>query len=91
MRYLFIVFLVCLTVSAFTTADFGGVHASHSVALVNEQRRLLVELDAMNNPDPQHEQPGVIAVDVEGQAWIACGGDEYNGAEVWRPALGDQP
>lgn len=50
MRYLFIVFLVCLTVSAFTTADFGGVRASHSVALVNEQRRLLVELDAMNNP-----------------------------------------
>ncbi len=41
--------------------------------------------------DPQHEQPGVVAVDVDGQAWIACGGDEYHGAEVWRPAIGDQP
>lgn len=35
--------------------------------------------------DPQHERPGVIAVDVAGQAWIACGGGDYNGAAVWRP------
>lgn len=40
--------------------------------------------------DPQHERPGAIAVDVAGNSWIACGGDDENGAKVWRPALGEQ-
>lgn len=39
--------------------------------------------------DPQHERPGAIAVDADGNAWIACGGDDYNGARVWRPAFGE--
>ena len=40
--------------------------------------------------DPQHERPGVVAVDGAGNAWIACGGDDYNGATGWWPAFGEQ-
>ena len=39
--------------------------------------------------DPEHERPGAIAVDTAGNAWIACGGDDYNGAKVWRAAFGE--
>ncbi|MDH4845074.1 antirestriction protein ArdR [Pseudomonas sp. BN605] len=35
--------------------------------------------------DPQHEQPGAIAVDPTGQVFIAEGGDAYNGATHWSP------
>lgn len=35
--------------------------------------------------DPQHERPGAIAVDPDGKAWIAEGGNDYDGAERWTP------
>lgn len=33
--------------------------------------------------DPQHERPGVIAVDTEENVFIAEGGNEYDGAKCW--------
>lgn len=33
--------------------------------------------------DPQHDQPGAIAVDPDGRAWVAEGGNDYDGAERW--------
>lgn len=33
--------------------------------------------------DPQHECPGVIAVDTEENVFIAEGGNEYDGAKCW--------
>lgn len=33
--------------------------------------------------DPQHERPGVAAVDVAGNVWIATGGNDYDGAQRW--------
>lgn len=35
--------------------------------------------------DPQHERPGAIAVDPDGKAWTAEGGNNYDGAERWTP------
>ena len=33
--------------------------------------------------DPEHERPGVIAVDIFGVVYRAEGGDEYHGAKAW--------
>ncbi|HCB1749122.1 TPA: hypothetical protein MYP11_005192 [Citrobacter braakii] len=33
--------------------------------------------------DPQHERPGAIAVDAEGNMFIAEGGNDYDGAKCW--------
>lgn len=33
--------------------------------------------------DPQHERPGVYAVDADGRAYLAMGGNDYDGAERW--------
>lgn len=32
---------------------------------------------------PQSYEPGCVAFDGNGKAWIACGGDAYNGAQEW--------
>lgn len=36
--------------------------------------------------DPQHDVPGVLAVDVAGQVYVAAGGNDYDGAQRWQPA-----
>ncbi len=36
--------------------------------------------------DPQCEQPGAVAIDSAGNAWLAIGGDSYNGAACWSGA-----
>lgn len=33
--------------------------------------------------DPQHERPGVLAVDVRGRVWQAVGGTYQGGAKAW--------
>lgn len=33
--------------------------------------------------DPQHEQPGAVAVDDAGCVFVAEGGTEYDGAKCW--------
>lgn len=33
--------------------------------------------------DPEHWQPGCIAVDESGNTWEAVGGNSYDGAETW--------
>ncbi|HBM2209215.1 TPA: antirestriction protein ArdR, partial [Escherichia coli] len=33
--------------------------------------------------DPQHEQPGAVAVDQTGCVFVAEGGNEYDGAKCW--------
>ena len=33
--------------------------------------------------NPEAERPGAIAVDVEGNQWLAIGGNDYDGAERW--------
>lgn len=33
--------------------------------------------------DPEHERPGVLAVDEDGHVYRAEGGDDWNGARVW--------
>lgn len=33
--------------------------------------------------DPQHERPGVIAVDADNHIFIAQGGNDYDGAICW--------
>ncbi|GHN94396.1 hypothetical protein MY006_50330 [Escherichia coli] len=33
--------------------------------------------------DPQHEQPGAVAVDESGGVFVAEGGNEYDGAKCW--------
>ncbi len=33
--------------------------------------------------DPQHERPGVLAVDVRGHVWQAIGGTYQCGAKAW--------
>ncbi len=33
--------------------------------------------------DPQHERPGVLAVDVRGHVWQAIGGTYQDGARAW--------
>jgi hypothetical protein len=35
--------------------------------------------------DPQHWMPGCIAVDVDGNTWLATGGNEADGATNWDP------
>ncbi len=35
--------------------------------------------------DPNHWEPGVIAVDEHGNQYQAIGGDSYNGATSWQP------
>ena len=35
--------------------------------------------------DPQHEQPGAVAVDVSGNTWTATGGNSRDGAKSWDP------
>lgn len=35
--------------------------------------------------NPEHWQPGCIAVDVNGGCWVATGGNEYDGAQFWQP------
>jgi hypothetical protein len=35
--------------------------------------------------DPQKDVPGVLAVDVKGQVFVAEGGDDYSGAKCWKP------
>jgi hypothetical protein len=35
--------------------------------------------------DPQHWMPGCIAVDVDGNTWLATGGNDYDGATHWDP------
>ncbi len=45
--------------------------------------------------DPQHERPGVYAVDVHGHVWQALGGNERDGAVAWdeieRPVIDSWP
>jgi hypothetical protein len=33
--------------------------------------------------DPQHWMPGCIAVDVDGNTWLATGGNDTDGATHW--------
>ncbi|MDI3360336.1 antirestriction protein ArdR [Lelliottia sp. V89_10] len=33
--------------------------------------------------DPQHERPGVIAIDADGHVFIAEGGNDDDGAKCW--------
>jgi hypothetical protein len=35
--------------------------------------------------DPQHWMPGCIAVDVDGNEWLATGGNDCDGATHWDP------
>lgn len=35
--------------------------------------------------NPEHWEPGCIAIDLDGNCWLATGGDSYNGAEQWIP------
>jgi hypothetical protein len=35
--------------------------------------------------DPQHWAPGCIAIDADGNAWLATGGNDYDGAARWTP------
>jgi hypothetical protein len=35
--------------------------------------------------DPQHWAPGCIAIDVDGNTWLATGGSKYDGATHWDP------
>ena len=35
--------------------------------------------------DPQSWEPGCIAVDVDGNQWVATGGNTYDGATSWEP------
>lgn len=35
--------------------------------------------------DPEHWAPGCIAIDEEGNQWIATGGDRQSGSERWEP------
>ncbi len=39
-------------------------------------------VDELRNPE--HWQPGCIAVDNDGQSWRASGGTKQNGAKVWK-------
>lgn len=34
--------------------------------------------------DPQHWEPGCVAVDESGNAWESVGGNPYDGAEEWK-------
>lgn len=33
--------------------------------------------------DPSHEQPGALAVDIDGNIFIAEGGNSFDGARTW--------
>ena len=35
--------------------------------------------------DPEHERPGAVAVDPEGNAYVAVGGNDQTGARAWVP------
>ncbi|EMA6998321.1 hypothetical protein [Klebsiella pneumoniae] len=41
--------------------------------------------------DPQHEQPGAVAVDETGCVFVAEGGNEYDGARCWVAAPANDP
>lgn len=54
----------------------GGVvvfHNGKAVSWVNELR------------NPESWEPGVIAMNQQGQFWRAMGGDARNGAQRWQP------
>ncbi len=40
-------------------------------------------VDELRNPESW--EPGVIAMNAEGNFWRATGGDAYNGAKEWQP------
>lgn len=40
--------------------------------------------------DPQNWQPGALAIDTQGNLWIATGGDSYSGAGQWQPLDDEQ-
>lgn len=33
--------------------------------------------------NPESEKPNAIAIDANGNQWVAKGGDDYNGAKEW--------
>lgn len=35
--------------------------------------------------DPEHWQPGCIAIDEEGRSWMTVAGNEHDGALKWLP------
>lgn len=35
--------------------------------------------------NPETWMPGTLAIDDNGNQWIANGGDDYNGAKQWKP------
>ncbi|KGS89663.1 hypothetical protein X942_6496 [Burkholderia pseudomallei MSHR5596] len=37
--------------------------------------------------DPEHWQPGCVAVDEQGRTWTALSGDDRNGARTWVPTI----
>ncbi len=37
--------------------------------------------------NPEHWQPGCVAIDETGQSWTAIAGTERNGALMWLPEL----
>ncbi len=37
--------------------------------------------------DPEHWQPGCIAIDICGNKWIANGGNNSEGAKSWQPVV----
>lgn len=55
------------------TSGLVVFHKGEAVGWVNELR------------NPERWEPGVIAMNADGQCWRATGGDAYNGAQHWQP------
>ena len=34
--------------------------------------------------EPQREKPGTIAINKRGKQWVAAGGNNYDGAKMWK-------
>lgn len=56
--------------------DRGGV-------VVLFQGRVQGWVNVLRNPE--HWQPGCVAIDEEGRSWTALAGDDRNGALMWLP------
>jgi len=57
-------------------SDYGGVVVLHQGTVAGWVNMLR---------NPEHWQPGCVAVDEEGRRWTALGGNDQDGASVWQP------
>lgn len=56
-------------------------YMAHGVVIVNQSGNACGWVNEPRNPE--HWEPGCYAVDTNATVWVACGGNNYDGATEW--------